>query len=47
MVRGAEKSVKDVNLLKISWNFCEKCECGALAMIYLVRLSRLGSPDIL
>ena len=28
-------------------NFCEKGEFGALAMIYLVRLSRLGSPDVL
>ena len=29
------------------WNFCEKGECGALAMILLNRLSRLGSPDVL
>ena len=28
-------------------NFREKGECGALAMIYLVRLSRLGGPDVL
>ena len=26
--------------------FCEKGECGALAMIYFNRFSRLGSPDI-
>ena len=28
-------------------NFCEKGECGALAMIYVNRLSRLGHPDVL
>ena len=34
-------------IAKYIWNFCEKGECGALAMIYLVRLSRLGGPDVL
>ena len=29
------------------WNFCEKGECGALAMILLNRLSRLEGPDVL
>ena len=29
------------------WNFYEKGECGALAMILLNRLSRSGGPDVL
>ena len=28
-------------------NFCENSKCGALAMIYMNRLSRLGGPDVL
>ena len=39
-------SVKRQFALNI-WNFCEKGECGALAMIYLVRLSQSGIPDVL
>ena len=43
---GGKISVK-CQFAKNIWNFCEKGECGALAMIYFNSLSRLGSPDVL
>ena len=50
MLTGCERvgkiSVKCQFAINI-WSFCEKGECGALAMIYLVRFSLLGGPDIL
>ena len=43
---GGKISVK-CQFAKYIWNFSEKGECGALAMILLSRLSRLRGPDVL
>ena len=46
--RRGKIGVKSVcQFAKYIWNFYEKGECGALAMILLNRLSQLGSPDVL
>ena len=43
---GGKISVK-CQFAKNIWNFYEKGECGALAMILFNRLSLLGGPDVL
>ena len=44
--RKGKISVK-CQFAKNIWDFCEKGECGALAMILFNRLIRLGGPDVL